>query len=53
MSTFPIVDLAAFERADAADKRRMGQEVDQICRTSGFLAIRNHGIPDAIIDSVW
>lgn len=31
----------------------MGREVDLICRTSGFLAVNNHGIPDDVIGAVW
>jgi isopenicillin N synthase-like dioxygenase len=53
MSPFPVFDLAAFEAADAEQKRQMGREVDHICRTSGFLAVKNHGVPDEIIDHVW
>jgi isopenicillin N synthase-like dioxygenase len=30
-----------------------GKQVDAICRTTGFLAIRNHSVPQAIIDAVW
>jgi isopenicillin N synthase-like dioxygenase len=53
MSAFPVIDLAAFERSDEETRRQMGREVDLICRTSGFLAVRNHGIPDEVIDRVW
>ena len=51
--SFPVFDLSAFERSDDMDKRRMGREVDLICRASGFLAVRNHGIPDDVIAAVW
>lgn len=51
--SFPVFDLSAFERADADGKRQMGREVDLICRASGFLAVRNHGIPDDVISNVW
>lgn len=53
MAAFPVFDLGAFERADAAGKRRLGQMVDQICRETGFLAITNHGVPQATIDAAW
>lgn len=53
MSSFPVIDLAAFERAGEEKKRQMGREVDLICRASGFLAVRNHGVPDEVIDHVW
>ncbi|MGV3553077.1 2-oxoglutarate and iron-dependent oxygenase domain-containing protein [Rhizobium sp.] len=51
--SFPVFDLAAFERSDADGKRQMGREVDLICRASGFLAVQNHGIPDDVISAVW
>lgn len=50
---FPVFDLGAFEKADDAGKRELGKQVDAICRTTGFLAIRNHGVPQTIIDAVW
>jgi len=51
--SFPVFDLLAFERSDEDGKRQMGREVDLICRTSGFLAVRNHGVPDDVISNVW
>jgi isopenicillin N synthase-like dioxygenase len=53
MSAFPVIDLAAFQSAEPERKRQMGREVDLICRASGFLAVRNHGIADETIASVW
>lgn len=53
MAAFPVFDLGAFERADAAGRRRLGETVDQICRETGFLAITNHGVPQATIDGAW
>ena len=50
---FPIFDLAAFETATADGKRRLGAVVDEICRSTGFLAIANHGIDDRTIEGIW
>jgi isopenicillin N synthase-like dioxygenase len=50
---FPIFDLAAFEAGDTAEKQRLGKIVDGICRETGFLAIRNHGVQRAVIEGVW
>lgn len=50
---FPIFDLGRFEREDAAARVELGREVDAICRATGFLAIRNHGVPQPVIDGVW
>jgi isopenicillin N synthase-like dioxygenase len=51
--SFPIFDLGAFEAADHDEKKRLGAEVDRICRSTGFLAIANHGVADAVIAEVW
>src|SRR5690349_11510838 len=50
---FPVFDLGRFERADRVERQRLGQEVDRICRTTGFLAISNHGVPQPVIDAAW
>jgi isopenicillin N synthase-like dioxygenase len=50
---FPVVSLATFETADADGKKLLALEVDAICRTSGFLAISDHGVPQAVIDGAW
>ena len=52
-SDFPVVDLSRFEAADAAGKAKLGAEVDDICRTTGFLAVSGHGVPQATIDAAW
>ncbi len=52
-SAFPIVSLAAFETADADGRKVLALEVDAICRTTGFLAIAEHGVPQAVIDAAW
>lgn len=51
--TFPVVSLNRFETADAAGRKLLALEVDAICRTTGFLAIADHGVPQAVIDAVW
>ena len=41
-------------RGERRRKRRaLAAKVDAICRDTGFLAIANHGVPQAIIDGVW
>ncbi|HLJ72837.1 MAG TPA: 2OG-Fe(II) oxygenase family protein [Roseiarcus sp.] len=53
MSSFPIFDLGAFEKGGAERRRALGRQVDEICRSTGFLAIANHGVADDVIDGVW
>ena len=50
---FPTFDLARFEAAEGRERTRLGAEVDLICRSTGFLAITGHGVPQATIDALW
>ena len=50
---FPVFDLVRFEGASAQQKRALGQDIDEICRTTGFLAVSGHGVPAATIDAGW
>lgn len=52
-AAFPVFDLSAFERADEGEKRRLGAEVDEVCRSTGFLAISGHSVPAETIAAVW
>ncbi len=52
-SAFPVFDLGRFESATSEERRAMGAQVDDICRSTGFLAIANHGVAQAVIDGVW
>lgn len=53
LPAFPVFDLSRFEQAEAEEKQRLGREVDAICRETGFLAIRGHGVSQDVIDDVW
>ncbi len=50
---FPIVSLRAFETVARARRKQIAEEVDRICRGSGFLAVSDHGVPDAVIEAAW
>jgi isopenicillin N synthase-like dioxygenase len=50
---FPVFDLARFEDGSPREKRALGDEVDAICRTTGFLAVAGHGVPDPIVKAAW
>jgi len=52
-SPFPIFDLGRFERAGAAERAELGAEVDAICRSTGFLAVSGHSVPQSVIDAAW
>lgn len=53
VAAFPVFDLSRFEQANAAGRKVLGREVDQICRATGFLAISGHSVAKAVIDAVW
>lgn len=53
MTAFPVFDLGRFEDAGSDERARLGADVDAICRSTGFLAIRNHGVPEDVIAGVW
>lgn len=50
---FPVFDLGSFEEADRGHKEMLGRQVDEICRTTGFLAVKNHGIVPEVITAAW
>lgn len=52
-SQFPVFDLGRFEAAGLAERRALAEEVDAICRNTGFLAIANHGVSREVVDGVW
>ena len=52
-SNIPTIDLAAFVDGGDADKDRIAGEVDEICKTIGFLVVDNHGVPNEIVDRAW
>lgn len=53
LDAFPIVSLRKFETADAGGRKTLALEVDAICRTTGFLAIADHCVPQPTIDTAW
>ena len=52
-AAFPVFDLSRFEKAAPEERRKLGGEVDEICRATGFLAISGHSVPQTTIDAVW
>ena len=49
----PIIDLAAFENGNSERKAQIAAQVDSACVNTGFLAIRNHGVSQQVIDDMW
>ncbi|EYD78313.1 2OG-Fe(II) oxygenase superfamily protein [Rubellimicrobium mesophilum DSM 19309] len=46
-------DLAAFEGATGPDRQARTEDLDRICRETGFLVLAGHGVPEATIRGVW
>jgi isopenicillin N synthase-like dioxygenase len=46
-------DLTAFESAQGADRQARTQDLDRICRETGFLVLTGHGVPEGTIRGVW
>ena len=53
MSSIPTVNLEPFLQGSAEEQQAIARDVDEICRTLGFLVIEQHGVPLEIIDNAW
>lgn len=51
--TVEAFDLAAFEAAEGRARANMAADLDRICRETGFLVVRGHGIDPAVIAAQW
>ncbi len=53
MSGFAGYDLAAFETAAGEERRAKARKIDEICRRTGFLVLRGHGVPPDVVADIW
>ncbi|MEJ6402641.1 isopenicillin N synthase family dioxygenase [Yoonia sp. 2307UL14-13] len=51
--SFPSFDLSAFETAHQDARHDMATRLDRICRDTGFLVLKGHGVDARIVDDVW
>jgi isopenicillin N synthase-like dioxygenase len=49
----PVIDIASYRAGDAAGTKRVADEVGAACEQIGFLIIAGHGVPDALVQSVF
>ncbi len=49
----PIVDVGGIFSQDINERKRVADEVAEICKTVGFMYIKNHGVPQQLIDDVF
>ena len=48
----PVIDIAAYRDGDDAARQRLARTVDDACRNIGFLVIKGHGVPAALIQDM-
>ena len=53
MNKFPTIDVDKFFNSTEKEQADYGQEVDLICRETGFLLLKNHGVSKNIITNLW
>ncbi len=51
--TIPVVDLSDFTGGDAKKKEAFVQELGKAYEDVGFVAVKNHGIPDELIADLY
>jgi len=52
-ATLPIVDIAGLASEHAADRRAVGAALRAACLDKGFFYIRNHRIPEPLVEAVF
>ncbi len=51
-SLIPVIDLAGLEAGKPGVLERIAGDIEHAVETTGFFYVRNHGIPDQLIDDV-
>ncbi len=51
--TIPVVDLAEFTSGDSVRKQKFVNELGKAYEEVGFVAVKNHGVPDALIADLY
>ena len=51
--TIPVVDLAEFTSGDAVLKQKFVNELGRAYEEVGFVAVKNHGVPDHLIADLY
>ena len=44
IKSIPVIDIGPLFGKDIVEKKKVGQQIDEVCRKSGFFQISNHGI---------
>lgn len=51
--SIPVVDLAAFTQGSESDKKSFVYDLGRAFEDVGFVAVKNHGIPEELIDELY
>ena len=49
----PIIDLAEFESGTTEARKKIAAEVDEICRSTGFITLVGHGVDEETMRTMW
>lgn len=49
----PVVDISTALTGDGQARRQIGQTIDDVFQTSGFMVITGHGVPRELIDEMY
>ena len=52
-ASLPVIDISGLSSASAADRRAVGAQLRAACLDKGFFYIKNHGVPEGLVDSVF
>lgn len=50
LAAVPVIDISGYSRGTADAKRRIARQIDEACRTIGFIVVSGHGVPDALVE---
>ncbi|GAC1584921.1 MAG: 2-oxoglutarate and iron-dependent oxygenase domain-containing protein [Ginsengibacter sp.] len=53
MASIPVVDLNDFKNSDAESKKNFVQQLGKAYEEVGFVAVKNHGIPENLIADLY
>jgi len=51
--SIPLIDYAAIASRDPAERSRAAQDLRRACEQVGFFYVRNHGVPQPVIDACF
>lgn len=49
----PVIDFSGFRQGSPAEQNQVVQAIYRACHEIGFMYLKNHGIPNAVLDSTF